>query len=226
MDYTQYYRYYTKLEPVMKRPEVKAYTTLTLSIFAAALAVLFAIRPGVERFTITYKKVQESNGKNQELSQKIKDLQTATATYDSEIAPKLQLLDNALPINPDFTSLLKNIERKVDEAGTPMLSVSFQQIDIIGKTETKKKTSAQFDPNASQQQSLGKQTPIEFNFAVTGSYDGIKSILSGLYKLNRIVVVESADIVRPDLKNEKPSESGTPQGEYNMSLKATAYYQR
>ncbi len=227
MDYTRYYRYYTRLEPVIKRPEIKAYTTLTLSVFAAALAILFAIRPGIERFTITNKIIQESSQKNQELTVKIKDLQTATATYNNEIAPKLYILENSLPTNSNFTSLLKSIEQGVADSGTSILSIGFQQIDIIGKTETKKKTQTQFDPSLTQEQPIGNQTPIDFNLAVTGSYDGIKSLLTKLYKLDRIVIVETADIARPDLKNQKPiTDTNTPQGEYNLSLKGTAYYQR
>lgn len=223
MDYKQYYRYYSRIEPVIKQPEVKAYTMLSLTLLAIAVFGFLAVRPGIENIAKTYREIQDNKVLYDTLNEKIKTLQLGKENYTRFVAPREQtVLYPALPTRPEFNSLLDKIEKTAVKANVSILSLGFQPIDLLDTD------SAPTTPTAtsSAQTSIAKRATkgyiaIEFSMTAVGNYDALNNFLNLLYKLDRIIVVDSVQIV----SSEKSDVIKT-DGSYNLTFKAQAYYQK
>ena len=79
-----------------------------LSFFALAFFTIFAIRPTLTSFFNLRKQISDSQEVNKQLDSKINMLLAAQQTYQDYQA-EIELLDQALPKDPQFAQLIQKL---------------------------------------------------------------------------------------------------------------------
>lgn len=221
-EYNRYRRYFTSLEPVVKTPVIRAYFSLIASLFALSFFGAFAIRPTVNTIVELQKKIKDSSFTNQKLQDKINSLSEAQTQY-SLVQADLPIVFSALPKDPDFSSLLRQIENIAVASGVSVSGIQFQSVLLFDT----KKESLSSTPSASTPESksintaavpmptFSGLTPISFSLSLRGGYPNIKAFLTSLTHLSRLIDVNSFNISN--------SQSGVTELTINMQTKAFYY---
>jgi len=174
-------------------------------IFIVVLFIV-AIRPTF----VTINKIQNSidtlNTFNSSLLTKIESLKKLTILYQNN-KQKFDLLDIAIPEQPDFSLLEKQIRYLVNQNDFEVLSLTYSQIPLIGSVEN-------IALNSSGEQDIKDTNIITINLAASGNYESIKNFISQLQNLNRLVTIQNFTI----------SQSMTSGDELNFALSAVVYY--
>ncbi|EKE06364.1 MAG: hypothetical protein ACD_19C00016G0037 [uncultured bacterium] len=165
------------------KPNLKIYLELLLSIFTIAIFAFFAVKPTVLTIIELEKQIKSKEETLIILKQKIKNLQIASNLLTSE-SQNIQYIEQAVPKNANPETLIKQIEEIANENSLQILTLSFSDITLLGKTDGAKKTSAtKILANGANQ--------LAFTFSATGSYQNINSFLIKLENLRRPTKIDS-----------------------------------
>lgn len=166
-------RYYTALEPLFAKPEVRAYTMLILSLFAMSFFGYFAIRPTLTTITTLRRQIADSRFVDQKLQEKINALSEAQVEYEM-IKPDLGLIFTALPQETKFPTFVKSLEKIATESGAAIISLTFQTINL----STPEATGA------------ASEIPIGFSLTVNGNYANLMDFIGRLANYERLATIE------------------------------------
>lgn len=203
--FSRYRQYYQRLEPVLKKPHIRAYTMATLSFLALSFFGAFAIRPAVKQIVELNRKIDDRRLVIQKLDEKIKKLQVAEIEY-KKIQSDLPIIFAALPQEPNFPPFLKNLEGTASDSAVLVIGLKFREITLFEKGEKKAATSsADFTPPDS----------LSFDLSAAGSYSALSSVLQKIERGARLVNIGEVNL---------GSAEGTSSAELRMSLKALAYF--
>ena len=108
------------------------------------------------------------------------------ATYDSIPKDKLDRLNELLPSVKDTSAMLVNFEKMTQERGMLIKKIEFSR-DEGGAV-----------PRTSIARRTGPAPEVSYAFSVTGSYEALRSLLSGLEKNLRIVDVDAINFTAGD----------------------------
>lgn len=179
LSYKSYSRYYKKIEPIFKKPRVRAYTMLILSFFTMSFFGVFAIKPTLKTIAGLKKKINDGQLVNEALEQKIINLSQVKEEY-KKIENDLPLISKALPSEPKFSFFLKDLEALAQEAGVTISGVKLGTIDLI-------------------QDDLQSPIKISSSLSIKGDYLSCKKFLEKLLDHSRIYLVDRFEI-SPDSK--------------------------
>lgn len=195
-------RFYQSLA---KDPLARMSVEFIATVFFIVVLFIVAIRPSF----VTISKIQNSldllNTFNSSLLTKIDTLKKLTILYQNN-KQKFDLLDTAIPQQPDFSVLEKQIRYLVNQNNFEILSLTFTQIPLIGSVDNDIKNTDSLAKDASN--------TITFNLAASGDYESIKNFISQLQTLNRLVTIQNFTI----------SQSMTNANELNFALSVVVYY--
>jgi len=195
-------RFYQSLA---KDPLARMSVEFIATVFFIVVLFIVAIRPSF----VTISKIQNSldllNTFNSSLLTKIDTLKKLTILYQNN-KQKFDLLDTAIPQQPDFSVLEKQIRYLVNQNNFEILSLTFTQIPLIGSVDNDIKNTDNLANDASN--------TITFNLAASGDYESIKNFISQLQTLNRLVTIQNFTI----------SQSMTNTNELNFALSVVVYY--
>lgn len=198
-EYNRYRRYFTSLEPMVKTPVALAYFSLIASLFALSFFGAFAIRPTVKTIVGLRKEISDARITNNKLQEKINSLSEAQTQY-SLVQNDVPVVLAALPKNPEFSILLKQIENIVVASGATVSGIQFQSVPMFGKvardgqtvrTATSSASTTNPSPTLDQPGNSEMITPVSFSLVLRGSYSNITAFLTSLSQLSRLISVDS-----------------------------------
>lgn len=203
----QFSRYYTYVAPLLQTEKNQAYTMLVLSFFAIAFFGFFAIRPTILTIVSLQREISDAEKTDQALAQKMKQLAQAQDTL-LRLSPKKAVIDQALPPNPNVSSIVRLLEAQAQKAGVTMGSMQFRSIVLNGEEAVSATNSSQVQaattevttegtPNAQKtavQESV-TVTPIKVTFNTNGTEAQVSNLLHQLTTTRRLITVDSVHII-------------------------------
>lgn len=201
----RYRRYSKSLQLLYQSKKAKAYTGVVLTIFAISFFTFFTIRPTLITIAGLLKEIEDQNAISEKLDDKILSLNKAQEEYH-QVEDKLYLIDEALPENPDFPALLKQVEALAKVNGLEYSTLDYSEIRL--------KESKENDPPdvASPVKGTGE---IGFNLTTSGPYENLTAFINDIYNFRRLTLTNSFNVNRI-------SASGQDNLSLGMSLKS--YY--
>ncbi len=178
-------RYTQDLRRYYRMPAVQVSLTLVLSLFVMAIFIVFALRPTILTIITLRKTIDESQKTLKQLVVKAVSLQKASAQLET-LKPALPLLNASIPnTGAMYSPLSLAVESLAFQSGVQLESES------LGSTLLFSRILKPFEPSKNQ-----KVVALPFNIRVSGSYPSVLSFLSGLLRMERLIVSESVTITR------------------------------
>lgn len=195
-EYRRYRKYYRNLRVFYKKPPVRDFTFLVLSLLTVSFFSFFAIKPSVETIGELMKKIKDERTATERLEQKINALSIAQKEYNL-IRPELATIYGVLPKKSDFSKLAKQIEYLSQKNNSTLLNLRINKASLFGEDNQ-------------------ELIPLKLDITIDGGYKNLKNLLVDLENLNRVVTMENVTI----------SKKRTDEVEIGLSLKlsAQAYY--
>lgn len=189
LSFKHYRRYASRLAREYEKPEVKAYTGLTLSFFAVAFFGIFAIRPAVNTILGLVKEIETKQAVAQSFQEKINHLAQAQENYlaSESFSP---LLDEALPPNSVFAQFVRQVEGLAVKNGVRLTLLQVGQVVIVGQ-ETGRDAKKAGEGLEGQEEGL---SAIDFAVSLEGNYDNLRSFLGSLENWRRVNTPEVVSI--------------------------------
>lgn len=164
-----------------KRPVVRLYETLALTLFTTAFFLLFAIKPTAVTISNLLRDLESRRQLAQALDKKISAVLSAQSAF-SGISPKLSILDETLPPTPSLTAFANQAEELAKLRQVSLRSLTFEEYNLFG------------GPVSQQAVTKGAAnpvtvTPYPFALSVAGSYSNLYGFLGDLEALRRIVTI-------------------------------------
>lgn len=173
-EYYRYRKYFLAVPRLFGQKKARVYTGLILSFFTISFFGLFALRPTFLTIANLLVEIREKEELNQRLNSKINDLVLAQSFFSEKIAPRLSLLDEALPKDDKLNNLLAETELTANQSGISLSSLSFEPVEI-GKNEK-------------------GIASIDFTTSVIGPYQVIKNFLTNLAAMRRLVEIKGFNL--------------------------------
>lgn len=167
------YRKY--LEQIVKmyrsREDLSAYLELILTITAAIVFILFAIRPTFITIAKLYKEKGEKENIIKVLEQKRQNLQTAQENFN-KYQQEINLLNNeVMPGKPKPDEIIIQIEGLSIQNNILILNHKIDEVPLVAQT--------------TETSSEGQMQNFEINLMITGEYDQIYEFLKDLENFRR-----------------------------------------
>lgn len=157
------------------QPIARVSLELFLTIGTVVFFALFAIRPTLLTMSNLIKELEDKRTLDTRLSEKIASLSTAQTQY-IQLEPRLTLLDQAIPLQPQFYEAIAMIEKSASDNTLVLSDLTLQTIPPEVVTEDAKLQKRQF---------------LSFRVTVEGSYDSIKAFVTQLQGWRRLFTVEN-----------------------------------
>lgn len=172
------YKFYlSKTKLFYQKPYVKPTTDLVLTISVSIFFIVFAIKSTLVTIVSLSKEIKDKRQVNQSLSQKIDSLKRAQITYASLVGD-IPMVEKALPGKLDFISLAQRINYLAVSHDLILGSASFPGFSLGNS------------PPLPAEEKQSYQS-FAFRVGVSGSWQDIKSFLSDLENLDRILEINS-----------------------------------
>lgn len=191
--------YPKRLKHFFESEEVKAYTMAILSLFAISFFTIFAIRPTLVTFFSLNRQIEDSQQLDQQLEDKINMLLRAQENYQT-YKSDATLVNQAVPQDAQFTSLVKKVEELAENQNTSLKSLKVEGFDFI-EGEQKDNTEANTPKD-------NGPLSFSFNFSIDGTYTDSENFIKKLFNLKRIIALNNLTMsVSEDNDNAVTTES-------------------
>lgn len=194
-EYHRYQRYFVRLGQLYQQKKTRTYTGIILSILTVTFFLFFAIRPTLTTITGLMREIKDQRLVAEGLQDKINALRSAQEEYRL-VEKDLYLVNQALPEDPQISTLLKQIETLAHQSGVTMEMAKYNQVYLREK------------------EASPEEKEVNFGFTASGSYQNLKNFLTSLNSLRRIILVESFAFKTGKAESQS----------LNLSLDAKAYY--
>lgn len=178
--YQRYQKYFLDIQRVYnQKKEVRMFLEVTLTLATIALFTLFALRPTAITISKLLKEIETKQDTLVKMDQKILNLQTAQTTFSRE-RTRINLLESAIPKNPEPEKYLRQIEGLITKNSLNLLGASAGNIVLAGANpEAEKKSSKGLDqlPNSTKSFIL--------TFTIIGPYQQTNLFLNDIENLRR-----------------------------------------
>lgn len=168
------------------KPVAKVSLELFLSIGLVTLLGVFAIQPTIMTMTNLIKEIEDKTTLNEQLSKKVSALQTAQTVY-TKIEPKLALLDEAIPPQPELIKSIKILEKLATDNSVLISGLSSKEIPA----ET---ASSALTP-------VRKNQPL--TISVTGDYPSIRAFATAILKSRRTFSIDTISFTVVENRNNR-----------------------
>lgn len=177
-EYQRYKRYYTYLGPVFKNPVFRAYFTVVMSIFTVAIFTAFAIRPTIATIVGLQRQIEDKQGLNRRLDEKLNALSALQNDYQI-IENDLPLVLTALPTDPAVSQAIIYLEKVATSS-----AVNLDKITIAKANYGKASTAS------------AELIPVTMTFS--GGFDNIKNFFNQILKLPRLFSPADVSVSKDD----------------------------
>jgi len=198
-----FYRRFLAKIPQPIKEKGKNYASATAAIFLTAFLVIFAIKPTIITIAGLLGEIKAREEANQKLQQKIDQIITAQIAY-TQVYNQLTLIDQALPENPQFAPLVRQIEAERILTNLELTELNYSSIILTGKTKQK----------TEKESNLKK---INFSTTMQGRYPDFKNFLKENFSHRRIIYINDFDIQQA--QGQQKEINGL-----TITLKGNAFY--
>lgn len=186
-----------------EREEVWKYTEVSLTLFAIAFFVVFAIRPAAIAISGLVGEIKEKEKISLQMKKKINSIIAAQEEY-ALYQQRVSLLDSFLPSNLNVAQGLTQVIGAAGETRVSAKGVSVSEFElnsqVIARDRTSKGSRDQKQPSSKEQSQLRE---IKFNFDGFGEYPDLKEFLSYLVKTRRWIEISQYQIASNQKENEE-----------------------
>lgn len=201
--YPRFRNYYRSLVPLFEKPKVAAYTMLVLSFFTMAIFGIFAIRPTLATIVQLKKHIDDQKVVDSRMDDKITKLRKAEIEYKN-VQPALEAIFEALPTRPQSAALLGKLNSTLVANN---IDVTILQISSI-----------ELSTNTASSSAMVTTTPLGFSLTGRASYNDLLAFIDLLYRMDRIITIDSVDIAKPQ------ATQGAPQADLlTISIRGKSY---
>jgi Tfp pilus assembly protein PilO len=182
--YLRYRTFFLNIYNIYKRrPDVKMFLEIILSLFTISIFATLALRPTVLTITQLLEEIEAKEETIEKMDTKITNLQTAQNIYAQEQS-RIALLDQAVPEEPTPESFVRQIEGLASTRTVSVLGMSIGEVVLVGKEEEKKGS----DELTPLPQNAGEVT---FSVSVQGDYGQLDTFFNDLNSLRRPLKIDS-----------------------------------
>lgn len=173
----EYHRYFRRLVASYENiPAVRISLNLLLTLFTISFFALFALRPTLNTISELVSNIRSQEKIKAKLEQKTKDLSLAQTVWNRE-QKRLELVNQALPKNPQPDTYIKQIEGIVKRRS---LLINFLKVDEVAlRGELEKQSQEKIKTKIPKIETLG------ISVSVTGNYSSLVGFLEDLENLRR-----------------------------------------
>ncbi len=194
----RYSRYYTYIKPILKNNLIRLYGTYTLTFFAIAFFIYFAIKPTIETIIVLQKKLETSQQTLEQITKKSENLSLARQNLDSMDGSVRAKIEAAVPTQVDLKSLIVDLETAANAYQASISAIQVQPVTLTDTTNSTAPTTLDF---------------VEFTFNLEGSYGTLIKVLETVQTSSRLFSIENLILNR-----------ATETGAIVMSVNGKAYY--
>ena len=177
---SRYSRYYTFIKPITRNRYVRTYSSLSFSLIAIMIFVIFAIKPTISTILVLQKQIDNENQTLNSLTKKAQDLSNARDKLKAIDQDTKDKLDTLLPDQTDATTLSDSLTTLALSHNASVSGLQFQPIDLVGH------------PNKLSKSPSLKE--INFTLNLTGGYSDLVATLKALVDSPRLVVLDSVNV--------------------------------
>lgn len=215
----RYHKYYKVLEPKLKTPKNKAYTTIVFSFLVVSLFGWYAIRPTIQTILLLKREISDKTQLSKKMEDKIASLIEAQAYYQ-EIEPLLPAVDQALPGIPDAIPILIQLRNIASMSATSITAYQLPSVPLTGQ-ELLPGGKGIINPSAT---TANKQQSFDISLSIKGPYANLHAFIEGITLMRRIVSIESISIL-PNQSESQSTASAQPNTKLlQLALRLKAYY--
>ncbi len=213
-EYERYKKYYLSLDPLFKKPENRAYTTVIFSFLAVSLFGWYAIRPTMQTIFMLKREISDKTEIDKKMENKISALIEAEANFET-IQNDVPLLTQALPMDPDPIRALAQFRGLASDSGVSISALSVPPVVL------------RTDPAKSNTPTTGKVNSVPISLSATGPYPNIKAFLTGIGNLRRITQIAAMSFTPKSDSTQLASPSATENlsgTQVQVDLKLNVFY--
>ncbi len=192
----------TKIPPPIKK-RGKDYASAVAAILLATLLIALAIKPTAITIAGLVGEIKAREAANQKLQRKIDQIINAQIAY-TQIYNQLPLVNQALPENPQFAPLIRQIEAERILTDLNLTSLNYSSITLAGK------------PKKRTHRNTGLRR-ISFSASMKGDYPNFKDFLKDTLSYRRIVHINNFEIQQAKSKHKETNH-------LIISLTGNAFY--
>lgn len=212
-DFQRYRKYYQSIEPLMKKPETKRYTSVVFSFLAVSLFAWYAIRPTVQTILYLRREISDNIVVNQKMEEKIMALIEGQANYQ-QAEESIPIIAQSIPDSPELISFVAQVRTLSRLRHIALLTITIPPAPLFGPTAT----------GSAGRKTETKLAELPVSFAVTGLYTDVKGFLDDAAGMRRIATIDEIALV-PSKGEALASPSGEPQtGLVQLAVKGKIYY--
>lgn len=182
----RYFDYLTGLKEILQNKKNRSLIWLAVTIFTICFFAVAVIRPTLITIAKLSREIKDKKELKIKLQQKIDAIIIARDEY-SKVSPDIPLLFEALPEKNRFTDLALFLEKKSEENGVILDSLSFERIST-------KQGEVLKDP-------VTDLNNVRFSTAVAGDYIKINNFLRNLETSLPVIRIDNANINRAEKKD-------------------------
>lgn len=185
-----YQRYKKQLTPILKNKNVKTYSSLSLSVVAITIFIIFAIKPTFENILELQKQIETQQGILDQLKDKSDRLAQAVNNYNSIPAETKLKLSTLLPNTPNTTCLIDTLATHVSQAQVETVGLQIQPHDLKGQSKCVYDGAdlAQIEKNNSAASTLQE---IPFTINISATYPNLTTFVNSLNASTRLISIDS-----------------------------------
>lgn len=203
-------KYSRDLRRYYQIPAVSVSLTLVLSFFVIAVFIAFALRPTIVSITSLKKTIEESQKTSQTLKTKVKNLQAASAQFES-IQSMLPKLNASVPNKGvDYAGFVKAVEAMASQTGIML------DTESLGASILFSRLSSPFSHDKTH-----GAIELKYQIGATGSYPQLQLFLNELLQWERILMIESISISPANIRS---SSSDSTKSDLKLEITGNAYY--
>lgn len=183
-------RYRKYLQSIQNQPLLGPGLWTVFSLLLLVGVLVFALRPTLITISGLIGQIEQRKIVSEALDRKIYSIQKATDEFTT-IEPRLNLLDEALPENPNWELLTRKLEVIATESGIRLEKIQFKNVVIASSAALTKPSEATTNLPANT-------SAVEFSISGKGEYKDLKIMTDRIEKMRRILVLSSIDMSRDD----------------------------
>ena len=189
-EYTRYKGFFLNiLELYKKRPVIKVYLELFLTLVTIVLFSLFALRPTILTIVELLNDIETKEEAVAKMDTKIANLQKAQSIHTQELS-RIALLDTTIPKSPSPDTFAQQIEGAAATKNSGLVGISIENTKLVGSDEQIK---IKKDEEVLPHGALGISVSLNF----TGDYQSLHDLLSTLEFMRRPIEIMTLNFVKP-----------------------------
>lgn len=186
---------------LLSRNDVQAYSMVIFSLLALAFFSIFAIKPTLTSFFDLQRQIADAKTLDQELTTKIRSLLRVQEEY-YRIREDLTMIDEALPVEPEFSALLQKVERVTADEQAPVISFTTEDFSLLKEGGT----------HITPDDNIGQVT---FSLQTDASYIHSEALIRRLINVRRMILMQRIELISQDRSNSPTIQ---------MEITAQAYH--